>query len=106
MKQKLRLDPEAKRELRDAIAYYAERSKPAARMLRDRIRDTSRRIADRPLSFPALVQPALDPPVRRALVPDFPFAIVFLVLDDAIQILAIAHTRRRPGYWLERVRSE
>lgn len=56
-----------------------------------------------PLRFPVLLDPELDPPVRRALVPGFPYALVFVVTDDAIDVLAVAHQHRMPGYWLYRL---
>jgi hypothetical protein len=30
---------------------------------------------------------------------NFPYHVVFLQLRDRISVLAIAHDRRRPGYW-------
>jgi hypothetical protein len=35
----------------------------------------------------------------------FPFALPYLVLEELVVVLAIAHVRRRPGYWLKRVSS-
>jgi toxin ParE1/3/4 len=32
-----------------------------------------------------------------------PYSIVYVADDDAIVILAVAHHKRRPGYWLRRV---
>ena len=32
-----------------------------------------------------------------------PFAIVYVELDTEVLVLAVAHGRRRPGYWRERV---
>lgn len=34
----------------------------------------------------------------------FPFALPYLVLEELVVVLAVAHVRRRPGYWLQRVR--
>jgi hypothetical protein len=33
-------------------------------------------------------------PLRR-----FPYSIVYLLLPEEIRVLAIAHQRRKPGYW-------
>ena len=33
----------------------------------------------------------------------FPFDIVFEEFDDHIVIYAVAHTKRKPGYWRERL---
>jgi toxin ParE1/3/4 len=40
--------------------------------------------------------------VRRFLLSGFPFALPFVVLEGQVVILAVAHLRRRPGYWIER----
>ncbi|MGQ0847085.1 MAG: type II toxin-antitoxin system RelE/ParE family toxin [Sporichthyaceae bacterium] len=47
-----------------------------------------------------------DVPVRSAPVRRFPYRIVYLVHDDAIRVLAVAHTRREPRYWRDRVEPE
>jgi plasmid stabilization system protein ParE len=39
---------------------------------------------------------------RRWLLTRFPFAVVYRVTDDSIRVLAVAHHRRRPGYWQAR----
>ena len=39
-----------------------------------------------------------DLPVRQAIVRRFPYRVAFVVVGDAICVLAIAHTRRKPRY--------
>lgn len=39
---------------------------------------------------------------RRFPMHNFPFNIIYLELPDVIVIMAVAHLRRRPGYWLAR----
>ena len=39
---------------------------------------------------------------RRVLFRRFPFFVVYRVRGDNVQIVAVAHARRRPGYWRER----
>ena len=46
---------------------------------------------------------ALIPDVRRVTVNGFPFAVLFRESDGVVQIVAIPHYRRRPGYWLGRL---
>ena len=41
-------------------------------------------------------------PVRTKIVTAFPFSVIYWVTDDVIIVLAIAHHRRRPGYWRDR----
>ena len=40
---------------------------------------------------------------RRALVRRFPFSIVYAIERGQIVVVAVAHHRRRPDYWVERV---
>ena len=40
--------------------------------------------------------------VRRFLLTGFPFAIAYALEGDRIVVLAVAHLRRRPGYWMGR----
>ncbi|MGQ0467729.1 MAG: type II toxin-antitoxin system RelE/ParE family toxin [Sporichthyaceae bacterium] len=47
-----------------------------------------------------------EPVVRSKGVHDFPYRVVYFVQDDLLTVVAIAHTKRRPGYWRERVGSE
>lgn len=38
-----------------------------------------------------------------AAIPGFPCAMIFLVADDVIDVLAVAPQHRAPGYWLYRI---
>ena len=40
--------------------------------------------------------------IRRHLVPGFPYAVIYEVDRDPVRVLAIAHLRRHPGFWLGR----
>jgi toxin ParE1/3/4 len=39
---------------------------------------------------------------RRVLLRRFPFFVVYRERGDSVQIVAVAHARRRPGYWRAR----
>jgi toxin ParE1/3/4 len=39
---------------------------------------------------------------RRLLVRRFPYSVVYEILPDMVLILAVAHQRRKPGYWRRR----
>lgn len=41
----------------------------------------------------------VEAPYRRLLLDRFPFSIVYRTRGSTLRILAIAHQRRRPGYW-------
>ena len=42
--------------------------------------------------------------VRRYVLPHFPYSIIYSVLEDHILVVALAPHRRRPGYWLKRLK--
>lgn len=43
-----------------------------------------------------------DRPYRRCVVPRFPYVVFFTVEEQSILVVAVAHARRRPGYWIDR----
>lgn len=43
-------------------------------------------------------------PYQKTLVHRFPYAVFFTHDVDHLYVLAIAHRRRKPGYWLKRSR--
>jgi toxin ParE1/3/4 len=44
-------------------------------------------------------------PYHRALVARFPYHVFFEILEDRVVVIAVAHERRRPGYWRSRHRA-
>lgn len=45
------------------------------------------------------------PNFRRASLTRFPYKVIYLDLDGRVEILAVSHNRRRPGYWTGRIES-
>lgn len=48
-------------------------------------------------------QVELEPDIRRAPLHRFPLSIIYREKAGIFQILAVAHERRRPYYWLGRL---
>jgi plasmid stabilization system protein ParE len=46
-----------------------------------------------------------EPVVRSKTLTSFPYRVVYFAEDDVLTIVAVAHAKRRPGYWRERVAS-
>jgi hypothetical protein len=44
-----------------------------------------------------------QPDIRRAGLGRFPFAVLYREVGGVVEVLAVAHHRRRPGYWLGRL---
>jgi toxin ParE1/3/4 len=43
------------------------------------------------------------PDIRRVTLHSFPFDLVYRERQGQVQVLAVAHRRREPGYWVGRV---
>lgn len=97
------LHPEASAELGAAALWYDERSVRLGEDLMAEVTETLARIASAPKSFP--VWPGTSGrlmPARRAVVHRFPYVVAFEEHPDRIVVLAVAHAKRRPLYWLTR----
>ena len=91
------LHPAAEEEVYEAMAWYAERSDIAARAFLQELSSMVRLAVGSPETWPISAGN-----IRRIVFPRFPFDLVFRVKNQAIEIIAIAHRRRRPHYWLHR----
>ena len=96
--------PEVPDELAEAALWYEARRQGLGTEFLSEVETVLPLIRRRPRSFPLLrdVDPMLE--IRWALLPRFPYALVFLVREEELRVLAVAHAKRRPGYWLSRVR--
>ena len=100
----VRVEPEAKQELAAAAAWYEERREGLGLELVAEVDAVFAAIARSPSRFPLYPRVALELEVRRAGARRFPYAIAFIELATAVRVLAIAHERRRPGYWIARLK--
>lgn len=97
------LHPEASAELRAAALWYEERSVGLGEDLVVEVSEALARIAMAPRSFPVWPGASARPsPARRAVVHRFPYVVAFEEHPDHVLVLAIAHAKRRPLYWLSR----
>lgn len=63
----------------------------------EEVQTTIERILDFPNAWPPL-----SSRTRRCLTNRFEYGIIYQVQGDEVRILAVAHHKRRPGYWKER----
>jgi plasmid stabilization system protein ParE len=94
----VRLRPIAKRDLKEAAAWYRERNEEAAHRFMHEVSRTLDFLEQFPLSG-GFVPGVDDAEIRQSPVRNFPYHVVFIRLPDRISALAIAHNRRQPGYW-------
>lgn len=98
MDKQLRFHPEAAEELESAVDWYAERNPRAGAEFISEVTKALDTIAESPTRWPKGVADT-----RRFLLHKFPFAIIYLEEASVIHVIAVAHGRRKPGYWTHRV---
>ncbi|HUG09818.1 MAG TPA: type II toxin-antitoxin system RelE/ParE family toxin [Opitutaceae bacterium] len=94
---KIRIVAEAERELTEAISGYEEIETGLGSRLKEEVRAAIAWIGE----HPTLPRPRLNG-YRRVNLRVFRFFIAYAIVDDTIWILAVAHGRRRPEFWIER----
>ena len=94
---RVRLHPEARSELRDARTWYYERSPLSATAFAHAVDNAVSRIRETPNSFPLA-----EHGTRKFVLQRFPFNIFYRLGEVEIVIIAVAHQKRRPGYWSKR----
>ena len=92
------LHPEAALEHEEQVAFYERQSQGLGARYHRAFRSTMRRICNNPSRHRIFVQPD----IRRVALNGFPFSVVYRSVDGPVQVLAVAHHRRRPGYWSDR----
>ena len=64
--------------------------------------DEVQRVVNLVREHPELGQP-VGRGLRRGLLHRFPFNLIYSIEVDVVLIVAVAHQRRRPGYWRDRI---
>jgi plasmid stabilization system protein ParE len=96
---RVELDPDAVAEAQEAFHWYAKRSQRAADGFVTELDVAVARISEQPQLFASYLHGT-----RRCLLKRYPYAVVFREQTDLIEVVAVAHCKRRPGYWKSRVR--
>ena len=98
MKKQLEYHREAILELRNAADSYDGKVEGLGLEFLFEVRRAESIILDDPE-----VWPIYDETTRRYLLKRFPFAIVYMVSEEKISVVAVAHCKRKPGYWKGRL---
>jgi len=86
-------------ELTEAVRWYESKRARLGGELLDQFSALITRLTLNPESGSPI---SADQKTRRLLVPRFPYQVVYRVCPDEIVVVALAHLKRRPGYWKHR----
>ena len=95
--RRVRFHPQAEEEVQRAYRWYRERNPTAARAFLADLDHAVQRVTEAPERWPFYQGQA-----RRYIFQRFPFSLIYRVADETIDVIAVAHHRRRPGYWSDR----
>jgi len=88
---------EARAEVDAAAAFYAQKQPGLALRFLDDLETALRRIQRHPHAYRQVAHG-----IRKCRVPYFPYGVIYRVRADHIEIVAVMHLRRSPGYWKPR----
>jgi plasmid stabilization system protein ParE len=99
MRRRLVVEPEVDADVAAAEAWYRQRSTVAANSFPEDVRQTLRLIQDNPYQYQTIFGR-----YRRAMLRQFPYALIYAVTETEIVVLACMHGRRHPTRWQDRIR--
>jgi len=94
-----RFHPAAASEHLESVAFYESRLAGLGADYLTEFEATMARVCGAPSSCPI----DCPPDIRIARLKRFPFSVLYRQRNARLEVLAVAHQRRRPGYWLPRV---
>jgi plasmid stabilization system protein ParE len=99
MKRTLRVSPEAEAELQSAAIWYEEKRPGLGIEFVAVVDKAFESILENPEASPVW---RADRPYRKRFLKRFPYVAFFRIDGATVEIVAVAHAKRRPGYWLDR----
>ena len=94
----IRLLPEARAEFDAAADWYDQQRAGLGVAFVAAVRDALQRIAANPRLHPAVYQA-----VRKAVVRQFPYVVLYQEEPDEVLVISVFHTARDPATWQSRI---
>jgi plasmid stabilization system protein ParE len=91
--------PEAESEFIAAQDFYDHREFGLGKVFLDEVYETIDRVVRFPNSWPRSSHRT-----RRCLCNRFPYTLIYRHTDAEVTIYAVAHQKRKPGYWKDRLK--
>jgi toxin ParE1/3/4 len=91
-------DRRAEEEFSLGAQYYDEQEKGLGLRFLLAVEEATNKSASNPQIYPEIANGC-----RKCRVKKFPYALIFRVLNEGIQVIAVMHLKREPGYWKNRI---
>ena len=93
--------PDVEKEIKAAVDWYDGLSQ---RLGSDFLRDLEQSL-ERIIKFPE-AWAFFSATTRRCRLQKFPYGIVYRLVTNHIQVIAVMHLHRKPDYWAERIEAD
>jgi len=94
-------DPHAIRELQQATDNYSSISHTLGEAFACEMDRVIKRILSLPRAWTIITAS-----IRRCRARGFPYAVIYRIKDEQIEILAVMHISREPNYWISRINEQ
>ena len=95
---RLEFHPEAEQEFLESVSRY-EAEVPG---LGERFDAEVQKASALLLEYPE-IGPPVEGELRKLVLDRFPYYLIYSLSSETVHIVAVAHERRKPGYWFERI---
>ena len=96
--RKVTFHEDADAEMNGAAQYYEERAFGLGLAFLDAIEEAVDNVLENPEAYQLV-----GDEVRHKLLRRFPYSVLSVIEPDRIRVVAVAHQKRRPGYWSYRL---
>ena len=93
----IEFDRRAENDVTAAVTWYDQHGSNVGDGFIERLEEVIERFSVHPRLYPQI-----EGEIRRALMPQYPYAIYYREDKKAIRVIAVLHTSRRPDYWKDR----
>jgi plasmid stabilization system protein ParE len=96
--RKVTLHEEADAEVNEAAKFYEERVPGLGLLFLAAVEEAVEKVLANPEAFQLV-----GDEIRHKLIRRFPYSLLYVTEPDRIRVIAVAHQKRRPGYWSHRL---
>ena len=98
MRHRVRIRPEAERDVRDAVIWYEEQRRNLGKDFISELDAVYERIVDNPCLYADIHRG-----ICRAVTRRFPYGVFYLATDTEVIVFAVLDMARDPSVWIARV---
>ncbi len=103
MSRSIRFEPEALSDIARAARYYNRERKGLGGEFRQAVNRRILALRGFPNAGATAEHIEVSLPLRQVRVRQFPYLVIYVVADDDVRIVAVAHEKRLPSFWIDRV---